>query len=267
MPLIENQRIGVWMNHSEPIGPCLIEAVYLALKLEKEVCLFASYTREKEKLHYEKKALLYAETILKDIPCISVSSLIKKGSLKDLVKKLGDEENFVLLCFNQKINKQILQAFYRSGFPFYISKSKENETIHFKKILIPIDFRNNTKTATLWGSYLGRFNQSDILLYTANDRKDDDLHAKVESIIAFVRKFYGQFFFNFGFHQGENNSWKIHQEALKASQNHDLYIFTGSLNVTLLDWIIGPFEKRIVNQAEISVLMINPQKELYVLCD
>ncbi|MBN2805496.1 MAG: hypothetical protein JXR22_02475 [Prolixibacteraceae bacterium] len=267
MSLIENQRIGVWMNHCDPIGPCLLEAVYLSIKLEKEVCLFACYSGEKEKQHYEKKASLYAETILKDIPGIRVTNLIRKGSLKNMVKQLGDEENFVLLCFNQKINKQILQAFYRSGFPFYISKSNESSTSLFKKIMIPIDFRNNTKTATLWGSYLGRFNQSDILLYTANDRKDDDLQAKVESIIAFVRKFYGQFFFNFGFHQGESNSWKIHQEALKASEHHDLYIFTGSLNVTLLDWMIGPFEKRIVNQSEISVLMINPQKELYVLCD
>lgn len=267
MSLIENQRIGVWINYSDPIVPCLLEAVYLALKLEKEICLFACYTTQKQKILFERTAEKYAAIILKDLPASRVSVLIKKGRFQQLVKSLGDEENFVLLCFNQQLRRSTLKAFYRSGFPFYISKSKENETNLFKKILIPIDFRNNTKTATLWGSYLGRFNQSDVLLYTANDQNDDDLREKVEQIVAFVKKFYGQFFFNFNFEKGEASSWNIHHEAMKNCDKHDLYIFTGSLNVSFIDWIIGPFEMRVVNKSTNSVLMINPQKELYVLCD
>lgn len=267
MPLIENQQIGVWMNHCEPIGPCLIDAAYLALKLEKNLCLLATYTSEKEKLHHENKARLYAETMQRDLPSISISMILRKGKLHEHIRWLGDEENFVLLCFNKKITRGILKAFYLSGFPFFISKNKEGHQKLFKKILIPIDFRINTKTATLWGSYLGRFNQSDVLLYTANDKNDEDLKAKVQDNIAFVKKFYGQFFFNFYFEMGKSNSWMIHHDALTLQENHDLYIFTGSLNVSPVDWLIGPFEMRIVNKASLPVLMINPQKELYVLCD
>jgi hypothetical protein len=46
-----------------------------------------------------------------------------------------------------------------------------------------------------------------------------------------------------------------------------LVIFTGSLNVTLADRIIGTFEMRMIKKSKNTpVLLINPQKEMYVLC-
>lgn len=267
MALIEDQRIVVWCNKTKNIKACIIDAVYFSLKLEKELCIFANYNSEKERKIYQAKVKAYADTIKKDVPQLDVSRLVLKGKMKHIIRELGNTYNVVLLCCDCVLTNSMLKLLFRSSFPFYFSKKLDTQEGKFKRILIPIDFRNNTKDSTLWGSYLGRFNESEIILHTANDKKDKELHDRVNNLIAFVKKFYGQFLFNFWFQEGNAGSWEIHEDAAKQAQQYDLFIFTGSLNVSLLDWILGPFEKRIVNKISTSVLLINPQQEMYVLCN
>jgi hypothetical protein len=54
MAQIEDQRILVWCNCSENIKSSIIDAVYLAIKLNKELCLFANYISEKDKNKFKK---------------------------------------------------------------------------------------------------------------------------------------------------------------------------------------------------------------------
>jgi len=266
MAKIEDQRILVWCNREENLQQTIIDAVFFALKLEKEVCLFAHYKTEKEKQILQGRISSFANVIQKDIPQLSVTILLLKGNLDQLIRELGEKYNTVMLCFGGNLTNQLLKAFYKSGFPFYFSRGNSQSENKFKRIIIPVDFRNNTKDATLWGSYLGRFNQSEIVLLAATD-KDSELKQKVDTIIAFVKKFYDQFSFNYWINNGLKNSWGIHDEAVSKSADYDLLIFTGSLNVSLADQIIGPFEKRMIKKsATTPVLLINPQKEMYVLC-
>jgi hypothetical protein len=266
MAKIEDQRILVWCNSDENLQQTIIDAVYFALKLEKEICLFAHYKTGKEQAVLQKRVSTFANVINKDIPQLSVTTLLLKGNLDRLIRDLGEKYNTVLLCFGGNLTNGLLKAFYKSGFPFYFSRGNSQSENKFKRIIIPVDFRNNTKEATLWGSYLGRFNHSEITLLQATE-KDVELKQKVDSIIAFVKKFYDQFIFNYWICEGEKNSWGIHDEAVDKSIDYELLIFTGSLNVSLADRIIGPFEKRMVKKSiTTSVLLINPQREMYVLC-
>jgi hypothetical protein len=265
MAKIEDQRILVWCNSDENLQQTIIDAVYFALKLEKEVCLFAHYKTEKEKTKLLSRISTFANVVKKDIPQLNVTTLLLAGNLDHLIRDLGEKYNTIMLCFGGKLTNQLLKAFYKSGFPFYFSKTTGHAERKFKKIIIPIDFRNNTKDATLWGSYLGRFNQSEITLLKANE-KDTDQKQKVDSIVAFVKKFYNQFIYNYWLVDGDKNSWGIHNEAVTKSIDYDLLIFTGSLNVSLADQIIGPFEKRMIKKSVTPVLLINPQKEMFVLC-
>ena len=267
MAKIEDQRILIWCNSDETLKQTIPDAVYLAIKLEKEVCLFANYRNETEKDIFHKRLVTYSEIIKKDIPQIDISILLLKGKLHNLVRELGEVYNCIMLCFGGKMNSMLLKAFYKSGFPFYFSRGENRTNNKFKQVIIPVDFRNNTKDATLWGSYLGRFNQSEIMLLQASDN-DQELKNKVDSIIAFVKRFYGQFPFNYRITRGNKSSWQIHNEAVEQSTGFDLLIFTGSFNVTLADRIIGTFEKKITNKSvHTSILLINPQQEMYVLCN
>lgn len=266
MAQIEDQRILIWCNQENNIQAVILDAVYLALKLEKGICLFANYSSPKNKKIFYKRIVNYAKTIKKDIPDLDVSTLLLKGKLSTLMNDLGVKYNSILLCCGSKVDNTLLKAFYLSGFPFLFSKPTQHSNYRFKKIIIPIDYRNSTKESTLWGSYLGRFNQSEIVLNIANDT-NKDLQFRVATIVAFVKKFYSQFMFNYLFENGQKGSWGIHKETILKEEKFDLLIFTGSLNVSLIDKIIGPFEKRIINKTSMSVLLNNPQKEMFVLCN
>ncbi|MBN1927861.1 MAG: hypothetical protein JW798_18660 [Prolixibacteraceae bacterium] len=266
MAKIEDQRIVVWCNSNINLLNTILDAVYIALRFEKEVCLFANFKTSKQEKFLKEKLATLSATIKRDIPQVSVSTLMLKGPLFKHTGSLGGKYNVILFCTGLKISNNLLKAFYRSGFPFYFSAEKKTGENHFKKIIVPIDYRNSTKDAILWGSYFGRFNNSEIEMIYAEDN-DPDLKSKVENIIAFVKKFYSQFYFNYWIENGNASSWKIHKKALNISADFDLLIFSGSFNVTFLDYIIGPFEKRIINKENhVPMLLVNPQKEMYVLC-
>jgi hypothetical protein len=266
MAKIDNQRIMLWCKHDIGLHTTLLDAAQMAIILEKELCFFANYSNQKEKAELEKRVRVYANTVKADIPNLNISVLLLHGKLQNLVEELGEKYNTIMLCCTGKIHYSLLKAFYKSAFPFYFSKETSNNN-EFKKIIIPIDYRNGTKESVLWGSYFGRFNQSDIILHTADHQSDSGLQYRVDEIIAFARKLYGQFNFNFWTDKGSSGSFGIHREAMKHSQTYNLLIFTGSYNVTLLDYLIGTFEQRIVKRRRSPVLLINPRREMYVLCD
>jgi hypothetical protein len=262
----EDQRILVWCNSTENIQQTIFDAAIFAMKLRKELCFFANYKNKKEESTFKERINSYASTVKQDIPQMEVSTLLLEGKLHPMMKDLGEKYNAIMLCCGGKFNRKLLKAFYHSGFPFYFSRKNSSQNNRLHKILIPIDFRNSTKDSVLWGSYLGRFNQSEITLLCAKDN-DGELYQKVAGIKQSTEKLYRQFSFKYRFQSGKAGSWKIHNEAVRNSAKYDLLIFTGSLNATLPDQIIGPFERRMINKCkETPVLVINPQLEMYMVC-
>jgi hypothetical protein len=266
MARIEDQRILVWCNKEKNLLHAILDAALLSGQLEKELCLFANYNTQKQQAQYETKLKGIAHNIKAQIPSINVSTLLLKGKLHELIPLLGEEYNCVMLCFGCKVNLRLLKAFYRSGFPFYFAKENTNPNNRLQKVIIPVDFRSATKDAILWGSYLGRFNRSEVVLLEANDKSDNALKRQVAQNISSAKNLYVQFLFNYWIETGSTGSWGIHREAMHKASGFDLLVFTGSLNVTPPDYLIGPFEKRIINRCTKPVLLINPQKEMYLLC-
>lgn len=266
MAKIEDQRILVWCNQPGNLYQTITEAAYLAVKLEKELCLFVNYVDENQRIQLDERISVMSLQIIKEVQNIEVSKLIIKGSLHDLISELGEKYNAILLCFSSNMTYKILKAFYKSSFPFYFSKGNLNKTPSFRNVIIPVDFRSSTKDAVLWGSYLGRFTNSEPVLLKANDKNDQEQKRKVENTIESAQKLYNQFNFKYTIEEAKVGSWRIHGEARALSATADLLIFAGSLNVTWLDYINGPFERRIINQNLSPVLLINPQKEMYLIC-
>jgi hypothetical protein len=257
MAKIENQRILIWCNCEKEFHTTLINAANMALTLEKELCFFANYQTKKQEEYLQSKIKQYSVLVKKDIPQLLVSTLILQGKLWDLCTILGEKYNTIMLCCGPSLNKNILKAFYKSRFPFYFT---HNTKANNKKILIPVDERSGTKESILWGSYFGRFAKHEITLFTPKK------HAETTTI-DFADKLYQQFSFSYHIRRHNSNNFNIHQQAIKKSYLFDMLIFTGSFNVTLLDFLIGTFEQRIINKKQCPILLINPQKEMYVLCD
>lgn len=173
----------------------------MAVKLDKELCLFANYTTNNEKKAYEQLINNYATTIRTDLPNLPISTLIIEGKLKELVLVLSDNYEAIMFFCGCKLTKHLLTAFYNSKIPFFFSKYRNNNTPTFNQLLIPIDYRKNTKQALLWGSYMGRFANSTVNLLPAND-SDSYNNEKVNENIAFAHKLYSQFTFNYTITKG-----------------------------------------------------------------
>lgn len=266
MAKIEDQRILVWCNNQQNLIRAVFDAALLSLKLEKELCLFANFSKRDECKELTDRVNNLAAIVKNEIPKLEVTVLVLEGKLLDLIKPLGESYNTILLCFACKMNYKLLKAFYRARFPFFFAKNDGMKANPFQKVLIPVDFRESTKDALLWGSYLGRLNQSDVILLKASDKYDSDLQAKVNRSVESTQKLYQKLAFNYQIENGKVGSWRIHAEAMKKSEAFDLMIFSGSLNVTPLDYVLGPFEKRIINNSKCPVILINPQKEMYLIC-
>lgn len=266
MAQIEDQRILVWCNKEKNIQPAIIDAVYLAIKLEKEVCLFANYNIAETRKKFFIRITKYAEIIKKDFPELNVSTLLLQGKLPALMNELGEKYNSIMLCCGTKFTNKLLSAFYESGFPFLFSRPTQIQDNRFKKIIIPIDCRNKTKDATLWGSYMGRFNRSELILHVAND-SDPESKLKIAKIVAFIKKFYGQFIFNYWFQTTQIESIEILNNSVSINEKFDLLIYTGNAKVLVHNKTVNPIEKSIINKTSTPVLLINPEKDMYVLCN
>lgn len=266
MARIEDQRIIIWCNQEKGIDLVIQYAIYLAKVLEKEVCFFGSYTNDRDRKKTEKKIDAIASAIAPLVNDISFSRLVLKGRLKNLVETLGQKYGAVLLCIHGPMKRRHMQAFYNSGFPFLYVKNGLALQKQLQEIIVPIDFRQGTKESIVWSSYLGRFNRSKITLLKANDH-DAENSEDMNIVAKYAERLFSQFNFKYQFVQGKKSSWKIHREAIDKFDNTDLIIFTGSLNVTPIDYLYGPFERLLVNKAQnTAVLLVNPQREMFVMC-
>lgn len=88
--------------------------------------------------------------------------------------------------------------------------------------------------------------------------------------VALSRKLFQKFKIEHKIFRGTKSSLQNSFEALDLalSSKSDLLIILGSSVITPLDWLIGLPEKKIIKRAEnLPVLVINPQKDNYILCD
>jgi hypothetical protein len=266
MAKIQNQKILIWCKNLKSLNSTVMDALHLASALELEVCLFGNYHNKKQHEKLQKTIQFYSTLISKNVPSASLSVLLLEGKLQYLVHSLGEEYNAVLFCAGPKMNIEIWNAFYRSKFPFFFSDGNlPNTEKKFKQVTVPVDFRNSTKDAILWSTYFARFNNSAVKLLAANDKNNHKEANHVNDNLESAFKLFSAFNYTPKVEYGEKSSYGIHKEAL--NQHNDLLIFAASANVTLPDKIFGTFEKKIINRGAKAVLLTNPRKEVYVLCD
>ena len=165
--------------------------------------------------------------------------------------------------------KKRAKAFRESPIPFlFIDKQSENIS-RYKKITIPIDVRRETSDAGLWCGYFGKFNGSEIVATVATDKNKDNIKSITKNVLK-LKTHLGKVKAPLKVYKGKKNSFSIQFEALQLAKQTgaDLYITLGSSVVTPIDKIIGLPERKILkNAGSLPVLLVNPRKDMYVLCE
>jgi hypothetical protein len=247
----------------------IVHGIRIADILKKELCLLAFWKDKNQKNQIQEKLHQTSTKLKSNLPDSMISTLLLQSSLRDNMAKLVDNYNAVLVVMHQSNIKSALKAFRESTIAFLFVNGSLPEFLRYKNVLVPVDCRKSSKEASLWPSYLGRFNQSMVHLVCANDTEPDQAKM-LKNNMSFIQKFFLNLNVRHRFIAGKSTSWGIFNETLANASgwNADVMTFAGSTSITFLDLIIGLPEEKIVRKAgNLPVLIINPRKDVCILCD
>lgn len=269
MSAFSEQKVIVVCDFSERMKDVIVHGVRMADILKKELCLLATWKDKVQKDRIQEKMIQATRSLKSTLPNMQISSLLLQKSLRDNMEKLTEEYNVVLVVLDQADTKSGLKAFRESTIAFLFVKGNSPQYLNYKNVLVSIDYRKASKETSLWASYLGRFNKSEVHLVFANETGKDQAN-KLKNNLDFIKKFLSSLYVKHHFVPGKSNSWGIFNETLIHAHewNADVMVFAGSTNISLIDWIIGLPEEKIIRKAgNLPILIINPRKDNCVLCD
>ena len=267
----KQQKIIVFVSFNDFDKNLILNGIRLATIFKKELCLCYNYSiKEKKELDMLKQKLSdYTFPIKNEIPQLKVSTLLSSENLSYLPEKLADDFEAILLVADANDYKKYKNAIHETSVPFLFVNGKEKVVSEFKKLILPIDFRKENQDSMLWSSYFGRFNSAGVIVVAASDKASEE-QRQVKVNIALCKKLFQKFSVEHKIFRGTKSSMGNSFEALDLalSSNSDLIIILGSSVITPLDFLIGLPEKKLVKRAgNLPVMLVNPQKDNYILCD
>lgn len=263
------QKIIVICDFSERMKEVIIHGARMADMLKKELCLTAIWKDKSQKSEIQDKIVQTTRNLKSNLPDLPISWLLLQKSLRDNMQKLVDEYNGVLVVLHQTDIHWVLKAFQQSSIAFLFVNGDLPRFLSYKNVLVPVDYRKASKETSLWASYLGRFNRSQVQLIYAHETNNEDAGRLMKNL-EFFKKFLSSLNVRHQQIAGKASSWGICNETLDRAEEWmgDLMIFSGSSSITLLDLMIGLPEKRIVKKAgHLPILLINPRKDICMMCD
>lgn len=266
---ISEQKVMVVCDFTDRMKDVILHGARFADILKKELCLLAVWKNRDHQILVHQNLKATTQSLKSKLPSLQISSLLIKGSLRDNMVKIAKEYNAVLLILHQADIKSTLSAFRESYIAFLYVNGSEAINLRYKNVLVPLDYRKASKESALWASYLGRFNQSLVSVVYAKEKITDQAE-KLSKNLNFMKKLFANLKVSHQLVQGKSGSWGIFNETLSRSVdlNGDVMVLVGSTYISFIDRIIGlPEEKMVKKAGHLSVLIINPQKEICVLCD
>jgi len=265
------QKIVVFLQFNEFDKNLILNGIRIAVLFKKELCLLSHLEKNKAGEKEEIKSALFAYTIpiKSEIPDLPVSTLILSDKLRYLPEKLADDYEAILLLAGALQFSKFAKALRESPVPFVFVNEGITEISTFKKLVLPLDLRKENTDSMLWCSYFGRFNGSGIVVVAASDTNKDN-QKQVKLNITFAKKLFGKFEIEYKIFKGTHSSLKNSFEGLDLalSSGCDLLVILGSSTITPLDLLIGLPEQKIIKRAgNLPVLVVNPRRDNYILCD
>ena len=266
----KEQKVIVLLELKPTDNTLILNGMRITSIFNKELCLV--YNSKKRKQNNTKaltdKLEDYATKIAEEAPDLKTSTLLLNERYSKLPDILSDEYEAIFIVANS------LQFRHYSGFlsasvvPLLFVRPG-SEIMDFTHIVQPMDIRKETNDSSLWCSYFGRFNNSEIVVVAANDKGKYEKRALAKNV-TITRKLYQKFNLEHKVYKGTKSSFRNGFESLELALASDcnLLVILGSSAITPLDWLIGLPERKIVQRAgNMPVLVINPRRDNYILCD
>ena len=263
------QKIIVICDFTDRMNEVIMHGISLAQALGKELCLTGCWTNKEHKSQVQEKLIGATESIRPNFPKLRISSLLIKNSLNENIDQLIDEYDAVLIILHKSSMKMGLKALRESSIAFLFVQGSSTDYLGYKNVLVPLDYRKATKDTALWASFLGRLNKALVQIVYAHE-KDMEQANLIMKNLNFFKRFLSNLYVKHQGVEGKTSSWGIFNETLQMAGElgGDVIVIAGSASISLLDMIIGLPEKKIIQRSgELPVLIINPRKEICMVCD
>lgn len=265
----KTQHILVFIQDNNHIRKAIIHAFKLASIFKAEVAF----------------AYLPSSTKAQNLPDSTINELnttnipyqeIKLGNPQvepnNTIKQL--EAIFIVTQFSNKMlqtyrKNEIFRYLYKARIPSILIGAKTKEICSYQNIIVPVDFKRETKEKMIWASYFGRFNKALIHLFVAN-HKVESVQRKIKATIIFTKRMYEQFDFDYKIVKSSRSSNWLRQDAFLFSEefDSDLMVLLSQKNDGLFNKYLGPLEiKKYLRKKNNPILFINPLKDYYLPCN
>ncbi len=264
----QEQKIVVLTTLNGGDDVLIQHGIKIAFSFKKELCLVYNSSSKKTAGSLKEKLTAYAQKIKEEIPGLTISSLLLSEKKTELPDILAENHEGIIIIANAVHAKQYTAALGESPVPF-LFVHPESKIMDYNRLVQPLDLRKENSDGALWCSYFGRFNRAEIVVVAANDKSKDGKR-KVARNIALTRKLYQKFEILHNIYRGSNSSFRNAFEALEHALASDcnLFVMLGSSSITPLDYLIGLPERKIINKAgKLPVMVINPRRDNFILCD
>jgi len=270
MAKTQEQKIVVLTTLHEGDNGLIQHGLKLAYIFKKELCLAHHLTGRKQELTSQAKEKLqaYANLVKKEIPALRISTLLLSENKSALPDILAEHHEGILIIANSIHFRKYTGMLSESPIPF-LFVHPQSGMLEYNHLVQPIDLRKENSDSSLWCSYFGRFNQSEIVVVAANDTSKDDQNGVAKNVLL-TKKLYQKFSIEHKIYKGTRSSFRNSYEALEMAHASDcnLFVMLGSSSVTPLDYLVGLPERKIIKRAgKLPVMVINPRRDNYILCD
>lgn len=196
-----------------------------------------------------------------------------KREFRQEVMDLADVEDFcsrneVLFLFvclphkTGKVRKALkLCRFLRIPYVFLTDRVELRD---FRRLVVPVGFLEEEVGKGQYAVMFWRFCQAHTTLLQANDY-GSRAQRNVNKIAGLFQKFQA----DYGVQKARSDSFKLPKEAAQVagSMDADMLMLSASRDYGLDDIFFGTPEEHAILKASIPVMLVNPRKDLYVLCD
>jgi hypothetical protein len=266
----KEQQIVIFLELSESDKTLIQYGIKVAGIFKKELCLVYNQvkTNKQTDTAVQDKLNEYKHFVKAEAPKISVSVLITNEKWSFLPDILADDFEAIFLIANGLNFKKYSKALSECSIPMLFVRPY-SEIMAFNRLVQTVDLRKETSDSALWCSYFGRFNKAEIVSIAAKHRFKLEKQ-KVARNVKLCTKLNRKFDVKHTVYRGQKSSLGNAFEALEFALASDcnLLVILASSNITPLDYLIGLPENKIIKRAgNLPVLVINPRKDNYILCD
>jgi hypothetical protein len=263
------QKIVVYTALDER-DTCLISTgIQLAMHFGKELCLFHQVSEGYNKGNTDDKLKKYQQVLHRDYPNLPVTLLVASFSKGKLAAHLADEHEAIILIAGSSAFKKLAIPLQNSPIPFLFVNEQMESVPDFGKIVFPVDLRRQNRDVLKWILYFGKFHQSEIIAIGANDKQESNRNL-VAGHLSALKTMLTKYKVVHKIYRGAMSSLRVHHEGFAAAEqlHAGMLVLLGSSFITILDLLIGLPEEKIVKKAyHFAVLVINPKRETYLVCE